>query len=173
MPAKKALIVIDFQNDFIDGALGFERAKALKERILRLVQDFDGDVIYTLDTHYENYLQGKEGRNLPVKHCIKGTLGWQMPSEFTPLLAKAKAVFEKESFGSIELASFLREQNYAQIELCGLVSHICVLHNAILAFNACKDAELILHKNATASFDESLHEQALSLLEKAFWVRLV
>ena len=169
---KKALVVVDFQNDFIDGALGFDKAKTLQSEILRLTSEFDGDIIFTLDTHGADYLQTKEGRNLPVPHCIKGEQGWQMPQKFAPHLQKARAVFEKGSFGSLDLAAFLRGQNYEQVEFCGLVSHICVFHNIILAFNALPNARLILHKTATASFDEALQNHAFELL-KAFWVEFV
>ena len=169
---KKALVVVDFQNDFIDGALGFEKAHALKKRVLKLVSEFEGDLLFTFDTHGKDYLATKEGQNLPVPHCIKGEAGWQMGAEFEPFLQKATRVFEKGCFGSLELAEFLRQERYEQVEFCGLVSHICVFHNAILAFNALPNAKLILHQNATASFDESLQHHAFELL-KAFWVELV
>lgn len=169
---KKALVVVDFQNDFIDGALGFKKAQTLKERILKLVSEFRGDLLFTFDTHEKNYLNTKEGRNLPVPHCIKGENGWQMSAEFTPFLQKASGVFEKSTFGSLDLAEFLKAQNYEQVEFCGLVSHICVFHNIILAFNALPNAKLILHQNATASFDENLQNHAFELL-KAFWVEIV
>ena len=168
---KKALVVVDFQNDFIDGTLGFDKAKTLKGEILRLVSEFEGDLIFTFDTHGKDYLNTKEGRNLPVPHCIRGENGWQMSAEFTPFLQRAK-IFEKGSFGSLDLATFLRKQGYEQVEFCGLVSHICVFHNIILAFNALPNAKLILHQNATASFDESLQNHAFELL-KAFWVEFV
>lgn len=169
---KKALVVVDFQNDFIDGALGFEKAQALKERVLKLASDFKGDLLFTFDTHGENYLATKEGRNLPVPHCIKDSAGWQMSAEFAPFLQKASGIFEKGTFGSLDLAQFLRQKQYEQVEFCGLVSHICVFHNIILAFNALPNAKLILHQNATASFDEALQNHAFELL-KAFWVEIV
>lgn len=169
---KKALVVVDFQNDFIDGALGFEKAQALKERVLKLAGEFEGDLLFTFDTHGKNYLATKEGQNLPLPHCIKGEFGWQMPDSFSPLLKKATKIFEKECFGSLELAKFLRQKRYEQVEFCGLVSHICVFHNIILAFNALPNAKLILHQNATASFDEGLQNHAFKLL-KAFWVQII
>lgn len=169
---KKALVVVDFQNDFIDGALGFEKAQTLKERILKLVSEFEGDLLFTFDTHEKDYLNTKEGQNLPVSHCIKGENGWQMSAEFAPFLQKASGIFEKGTFGSLDLAEFLKAQNYEQVEFCGLVSHICVFHNIILAFNALPNAKLILHQNATASFDETLQNHAFELL-KAFWVEIV
>ena len=95
-----------------------------------------------------------------------------MGAEFEPFLQKATKVFEKGCFGSLELAEFLRQERYEQVEFCGLVSHICVFHNVILAFNALPNAKLILHQNATASFDEALQHHAFELL-KAFWVELV
>lgn len=169
---KKALVVVDFQNDFIDGALGFEKTKGLKERILKLVSEFDGDVIFTFDTHGKDYLNTKEGQNLPVCHCQKDSIGWQMPEIFQPFLQKAKKVFEKNTFGSLDFALFLKKEQYEQIEFCGLVSHICVFHNIILAFNSALNTKLILHKNATASFDERLEHHAFELL-KAFWVEII
>lgn len=169
---KKALVVVDFQNDFIDGALGFEKAKGLKERILKLLSEFKGDVIFTFDTHNKDYLQSKEGKNLPILHCLKDSVGWQMPDEFSPFLQKATKIFEKNTFGSLDLALFLRQKQYEQIEFCGLVSHICVFHNIILAFNSALNTKLILHKNATASFDEKLEHHAFELL-KAFWVEFI
>lgn len=169
---KKALVVVDFQNDFVDGALGFEKAHSLKERVLKLVSEFKGDLLFTFDTHEKDYLATKEGRNLPVPHCIKESAGWQMSAEFTPFLQKATKIFEKSTFGSLDLAEFLKAQQYEQIEFCGLVSHICVFHNIILAFNALPNVKLILHQNATASFDEELEKHAFELL-KAFWVEIV
>ncbi|TQR40244.1 hydrolase [Campylobacter sp. MIT 12-8780] len=169
---KKAFVLVDYQNDFIDGALGFEKAAKLKDEIKRLLENFDGDILITLDTHDENYLNTKEGINLPIKHCLKGTQGHNVPSFCEPFKQRSKKIFEKHTFGSLELAQFLKEGQYEQIEFGGLVSHICVFHNIILAFNAGLNTKLVLHKNATASFDEDLQNAAFKLLE-AFWVELV
>lgn len=166
---KKALIVVDMQNDFIDGALGFEKAKGVAAKARELCQSFEGDLLFTMDTHGKDYLSSKEGQNLPIMHCQKGTQGWQVSENLKPFLNKARKIFEKSSFGSLELAAFLKEKNYSELHFAGLVSHICVFHNIILAFNALPNARLVLHTNATASFDESLENHAFELL-KAFWV---
>lgn len=172
---KKAFVIIDYQNDFIDGSLGFEKAKKLEHRILEKLQNLDyekQDLLFTFDTHDENYLLSKEGLNLPFKHCIKDTQGWQMPQGFEPFLKKAKKIFYKNTFGSLEFANFLSTQNYDEIEFCGLVSHICVFHNLILAYNALPNVSLVLYKELSASFDESLEQKAFDLLE-SFNVKII
>ena len=171
---KKALIIVDYQNDFIDGCLGFKKALDLKAEILRLCKEFQSQnarLIFTFDTHGKDYLQSKEGLNLPILHCQKGTLGHKMPSEFESFL-KNGLCFEKGSFGSLELANFLKNENFDELHFAGLISHICVFHNIILAFNALPNARLILHTKASASFDETLQNHAFELL-KAFWVEFV
>ena len=169
---EKALIIVDYQNDFIDGSLGFEKARLIKDDILLLLKEFDGDLIFTLDTHYTNYLETREGKNLPILHCQDKSHGHKMPSEFDKYIEKAKKIFKKQSFASLELANFILEQNYKQIEFCGLVSHICVFSNIILAFNAALNAEIILHSKATASHDDELEEAAFKIL-KAYGVKIV
>jgi len=169
---KKALIVIDFQNDFIDGVLGSAEALSVKNDVLALLKNFEGDLIFTLDTHDENYFNTKEGLNLKIKHCIKGSKGWQMPDEFQPFLAKALRIFEKNTFGSLDLADFLRTQNYDELHFCGLISHICVFHNIILAFNASLNTKLIFHSKASASINEDLEDAHKKLLE-SFWVEII
>ncbi|MCR2038628.1 cysteine hydrolase family protein [Campylobacter helveticus] len=169
---KKVFVLVDYQNDFIDGSLGFEKAPSIKSEILKLLSEFEGDLLITYDTHLEDYLQTREGQNLPIKHCIKGTKGWDMPSEFAPFLSKAKKIFHKNTFGSIEFANFIEKSDYEEIHFCGLVSHICVFFNVILAFCAKPNAALILHKNATTSFDEALENHAFELL-KSYGVKLV
>ncbi|EHC7504018.1 cysteine hydrolase family protein [Campylobacter helveticus] len=169
---KKVFVLVDYQNDFIDGSLGFEKAPSIKSEIIRLLSEFEGDLLITYDTHLEDYLQTREGQNLPIKHCIKGTKGWDMPSEFAPFLSKAKKIFHKNTFGSIEFANFIEKSDYEEIHFCGLVSHICVFFNVILAFCAKPNAALILHKNATTSFDEALENHAFELL-KSYGVKLV
>ena len=74
----KILVVVDMQNDFIDGALGTPEAVAIVPYVKELVENFDGRVYFTRDTHFENYMETQEGRNLPVPHCVKGSEGWQI-----------------------------------------------------------------------------------------------
>ncbi|TXE84448.1 cysteine hydrolase [Campylobacter peloridis] len=161
---KKLLIVVDYQNDFIDGSLGFKKAINIKDNILKLLNDFD-DFVFTFDTHDKNYLKTQEGKNIPICHCIKDTLGWKMPSDFDKYLKKAKNIFYKDTFGSLELANFLKDSDYKQIHFCGLVSHICVFFNIILAFSANPNSKIILHSDASASFDANLEKKAYELLQ--------
>ena len=163
---KKLLIVVDFQNDFIDGSLGFEDAVKLidviKDKITNYL-DNNNDIIYTLDTHDENYLNTVEGKKLPFKHCLKNTNGWKVNSlcDFTD---KAKMVFEKNTFPSLDLANYLKNNPYDEIELCGLVSNICVLSNAIMVKSALPNAKIFVDYNATSSFDFKLNEQCFDIL---------
>ena len=95
----KYLIVVDVQNDFVDGDLGSKEAADMMSRLIQKVKSFDGEVIFTKDTHFENYLETQEGRLLPVKHCIKNTDGWEFPTELAPL-AEGRKVYEKSAFAS-------------------------------------------------------------------------
>ncbi|MBQ3199693.1 MAG: cysteine hydrolase [Firmicutes bacterium] len=163
---KKLLVVVDYQKDFVDGALGFAGAELLDDVIAAKVQAYlaaGDDVMLTLDTHGEDYLQTQEGKNLPVPHCLRESEGWRVYGQTGRLLEDCRA-FEKPVFGSAQLFDYLRGCNYQQIELCGLVSNICVLSNAILAKTAQPEAEIIVDAKATASFDPLLHEQTLSVL---------
>ena len=163
----KVLIVVDYQNDFIDGALGFEGADAIEENILNLIQDFknQGDMImFTKDTHELNYMDTVEGKHLPVMHCIKGTKGHELrikvdgAKEFYP-------VFEKATFPSLKLGNALSGMPLSEIHLCGLVSDICVFSNAIMAKAACPNAEIYIHRNASASYDAEMEKKTYEVAE--------
>jgi len=161
------LIVIDMQNDFIDGALGFPKALEVVKVVERKLRDARAkgvDVYFTLDTHRSDYLQGEEGSNLPVVHCLKGTRGHRLHPSLEPYLSFAAGVFEKPTFASLELANHLQGKAYDRVELCGLVSNICVLSNAVMVKGALPEAHLVVDKMATASYDEDLHAAALSVL---------
>lgn len=123
---KKALIVVDYQNDFVDGALGFEKAPLLEpvivEKITRAREE-GSEVLFTFDTHTENYLQTQEGKNLPIPHCIQGSEGWKLFGKVSQMVQPQDRCFYKPCFGSWELAEYAREQNFEQMELCGLVSN--------------------------------------------------
>ena len=165
----KVLVVVDMQKDFIDGALGFEGADKIIPGIIARIKEYEAEgdeVVYTLDTHQENYMDTQEGKNLPVPHCIKGSDGWGLCDELKPVLAGMKA-YEKPCFGSMELAKYLEENSKAikSIELCGLVSNICVLSNAVLAKAAAPEAEVIVDSKLTASFDPKLHQATLDVLK--------
>lgn len=163
---KKLLVVVDYQKDFVDGALGFAGAEKLDAVIAAKVRAYlaaGDDVVVTYDTHGEDYLQTQEGKKLPVPHCIKGTEGWQVFGETAVAVADCPT-FEKPTFGAAALFDYLREHNYATIELCGLVSNICVISNAVLAKAACPEAEMVVDAAATDSFDKELNAAALSVM---------
>ena len=104
---RKLLIVVDMQKDFVDGALGSKEALAIVDNVVKKINGFDGDIIVTYDTHYENYMETQEGKNLPVPHCIKGTDGWKLDSKVQDALDKKNfKVIEKPTFGSTELPEF-------------------------------------------------------------------
>ena len=135
---KKLLIVVDYQNDFVSGSLGFEAAKRIEDAVcekIRAYQAAGDDVVYTLDTHGPSYADTQEGRKLPVAHCLRGTPGWELYGKAADLLRGCPA-FEKPVFGSADLFDWLRGRKYGSIELCGVVSNICVLSNAVLARTA-------------------------------------
>ena len=166
---RKILVVVDCQKDFIDGALGFDGAELILPGILEKIREYkdNGDeVIYTLDTHHENYMQTQEGRNLPVPHCIKGSAGFELDESLKEALKDCRA-FEKPTFGSLDLANYLNSvsEDITSVEVCGLVSNICVISNAIIAKAAAPEAEIIVDSKLTASFDATRHEETLDLLK--------
>ena len=133
---KKFLIVVDMQKDFVDGALGTPEAIAIVPNVVRKIQDFDGELIATFDTHHENYMDTAEGKKLPVPHCIQGTPGWALDSSVAAALErKGFTAVEKPTFGSTALPGVLREKAGEEdfsIELVGLCTDICVVSNALL-----------------------------------------
>ena len=163
----KLLIIVDYQNDFVDGALGFEGADkisiVIKEKIEQYLKE-QNDIIFTLDTHEENYMETMEGSKLPVKHCIKGSEGWKI-HESVNYIPLAKKVFEKPTFPSLELANYLKEHEYDEVELCGLVSNICVISNAVMVKSALPNAKIFIDAKATDSFDKPLQEKCFDVLE--------
>ena len=163
----KLLIIVDYQNDFVDGALGFEGAEkisiVIKEKIEHYLNE-GNDIIFTLDTHEENYMETMEGSKLPVKHCIKGSEGWKL-HESVNYLPVAKKVFEKPTFPSLELANYLKDHLYNEVELCGLVSNICVISNAIMVKAALPNAKIFIDAKATDSFDKVLQNKCFDVLE--------
>ena len=162
--ADRLLIVVDFQNDFVSGALGFPGAEELEEGICAKIKEYEGEeVVYTLDTHAEDYLSTQEGKNLPVVHCVKGTDGYELFGRVKALL-DGKKFFEKNTFGSGELYEYLKGKSYKQIELCGLVSNICVISNAVIAKTACPNAEITVNSRLTASADAEMNKKALDVM---------
>lgn len=163
----KLLIVVDMQNDFIDGALGTKEAVAIVGNVEEKIKNFDGTVIFTRDTHFDNYLETQEGRNLPVKHCIKGTEGWQIRAELDAL-RKTEAI-DKLTFGSSELGEKLAALNEVEaiesITLIGLCTDICVISNAMIAKAFLPEVPIIVDAKCCAGVTPESHDNALSAME--------
>ncbi len=163
----KCLIVVDYQVDFVSGTLGNAAAAALDGAIaarIRQAREAGWDVIFTLDTHEADYLSTREGRYLPVPHCIRGTQGHGLYGETAKERCPEDAVFCKETFGSKELFAHLLEKGYSRIELCGVVTNICVISNAVLAKTALPQADVAVNAALCASNDPALHHKALEIM---------
>lgn len=158
------LLVIDLQNDFVDGALGNKGNDKIVKPIENLVENFDGEVIFTRDTHDENYLESLEGSHLPVKHCIKNSKGWQIKID-----TKNHKIIDKPSFGSYELVEYLKKLNEKEkienIYMVGICTDICVLSNAILIKNALLNTEVTVIEDLCKATNEKNHKIALEAMK--------
>ena len=168
---KKFLIVVDIQKDFVDGSLGTAEAQAMLGAASRKIADFEGEIFVTLDTHEENYLSTREGRMLPVSHCIKGTDGWQLHPQIAAVLeGKKTTVVEKKSFGSPELPALVRAaagdapENEISIELIGLCTDICVVSNALILKAHFPEAEMRVDAACCAGVTPQSHDAALKTM---------
>lgn len=164
---KKLLIVVDYQKDFVDGSLGFEKAQSLEEGIVNRIKEYksSGDeVVFTLDTHYEDYFDTVEGKFLPVKHCIKNTDGHKLYGKVA-FLSEGCKMFEKLTFPSSDLLIYLQENNYQEIELCGVVTNICVISNAVIAKAARPNARIIVNRTLSASNDDNLERLSVEIMK--------
>ncbi len=161
---KKILIVVDMQNDFIDGALGTKEAEGIVERVRAKIQTYPPDCIYaTRDTHGENYLETSEGKYLSVKHCVKGTPGWELRKEIADAMPQAMLV-DKPTFGSAELAECLWEESRKEdieIELVGLCTDICVVTNALLLKTKLPETRISVDASCCAGVTPESHKAAL------------
>ncbi len=167
--AEKYLLVIDMQNDFVDGALGTPEAQAIVAGVAAHARAFDGHVVFTRDTHGHNYLDTQEGKNLPVAHCVAGTPGW----ELAPAIAKVAdtlnaPVFDKPTFGSVDLAEWLVARNAEapidSIELVGLCTDICVVSNALLIKAFLPEVPVAVNAALCAGVTPGSHEAALATM---------
>lgn len=164
----KAFIVVDYQRDFVNGSLGFEGAEKLDNKIARRIvrERAEGsEIIFTLDTHGEDYLKTGEGKSLPVCHCIKGSEGHALFGRTAEQCRDGDVQFLKNTYGSMELADYLQMRNFERVELCGLVSNICVFTNAVLARTALPDAEIVVVSSLTDSFDKELQQKSFDVLK--------
>ncbi len=164
---KEVLIVVDMQNDFIDGALGTKEAEAIVPLVAERVRTHRGTVIFTRDTHTEMYLSTEEGRNLPVVHCVKGTHGWQICDALLHF-AKECAVIDKPAFGSVELAERIKtlaEEGELSVSLVGLCTDICVISNAMLIKAYAPEIKITVEEKLCAGVTEKSHKCALEAMK--------
>ena len=164
---RKILIVIDMQNDFIDGSLGTEEAEAIVPRVVRRICSYPAeDVFATRDTHDPDYLSTQEGAFLPVEHCIKGTEGWQIPGEIAAHIPEEN-IFDKPTFGSKALAEFIADMAHREdieIEMLGLCTDICVISNALLIKAFLPEVPISVDPECCAGVTPEKHEAALEVM---------
>ena len=165
------LIVVDMQVDFITGSLGSPLATAIVPKVVEKVRSFDGKVIFTRDTHFEDYMNTQEGKNLPVPHCIKDSDGWQICNELKPF---ADVIIDKLTFGSIELPRLLENfgESIEKIELCGLCTDICVISNAMVLKAAFPEVPIIVDASCSAGVSIESHNTALNAM-RAVQIKIV
>ena len=164
---RKILIVIDMQNDFIDGALGTKEAVQIVEAVKEKIRSYPAaDVIATMDTHGEDYMNTQEGKYLPVPHCIKGTDGWRIRPDIAELLTGAK-IYEKPTFGSVALSADIRElseKEEIELELAGLCTDICVVSNALLLKAAMPEVKISVDASCCAGVTPEKHMASLETM---------
>ncbi len=162
---KKLLVVVDMQIDFISGSLGTKEAEAIVPAVVERISSFDGDVVYTRDTHTEQYLDTAEGKKLPVIHCIKDTQGWQIhPEVWSAGSGKTVAIIDKPTFGSMELGNFAEAGQYDSIELIGLCTDICVISNALCLKARLWETPITVRKDCCAGVTPGSHDNALAAM---------
>ena len=164
IPCKKLLVVVDMQEDFIGGALGTKEAQAVLPRIRERIAAARKDgyaVAFTRDTHTQGYLSTREGKNLPVPHCIAGSAGWQIAEG---LAQAGDKIFDKPTFGSTALAEYAAAEGFAQIELVGVCTDICVISNALLLKAYLPEAEISVRADCCAGVTPESHARALDAM---------
>lgn len=163
----KILVVVDMQNDFIDAALGTKEAQAIVENVRKKIEGFEGKKIFTRDTHKPDYLNTLEGKNLPVKHCIEGSEGWQISSALP--VSDDDKIIDKPTFGSKELGQYLeelaKENTIDEIEVIGLCTDICVISNALLIKAFLPQVPVTVDSSCCAGVTPKSHETALEAMK--------
>jgi len=174
----KMLIVVDMQNDFIDGALGTPEAAAIVEKVTRRIEESSGElIIFTKDTHQDDYLTTPEGKKLPVPHCVEGTHGWQLNDKIFAAWKNNKNTIKAENltdnaitkpvFGSVDLVEFVksRQNDITEIEMLGLCTDICVVSNSIMIKNALPAMPISVNASCCAGVTPKTHDEALSVMQ--------
>ena len=166
---KKMLLVVDFQKDFVDGSLGFQKAVELDKEIANRIKQAkkDGEIIiFTMDTHKPDYLETQEGKTLPVEHCIEGSDGWKLYGETGKTIENPTYV-KKPTFGGLGLIEVLKpyENENLEIEICGVVTNMCVISNAVICKATLPESPITINSKLCASFDDVLHAKAIDVME--------
>ena len=162
---KKLLVVVDMQKDFIDGSLGTKEAVEIVPKVRKKIEEYmeEGqEAVFTLDTHFENYMDTQEGRKLPVKHCIKGSDGWKLCGELEGFEGKR---FEKGTFGSVECGDYVAKGGYDRVELVGLCTDICVISNAMIIKAMAPEVAVAVDGRCCAGVTPESHRNALEAMK--------
>lgn len=166
---KKILVVVDMQKDFVDGALGTAEAVQIVGNVVEKINSFDGEIIVTYDTHFENYMNTAEGEKLPVPHCIKGTDGWELDKNVQSALSGKEYVsVEKVTFGSVDLPKLIEEKANGEdftAELVGLCTDICVVSNALLLKASFPEKRISVDAKCCAGVTPETHEAAITTMK--------
>ena len=163
MKTHSVLVVIDVQNDFVSGSLGTSEAQVIVPKVAEKIRNWKGDIIYTRDTHSGNYLETREGKNLPIIHCIEGTEGWQIVPD---VLIENAVIVNKNTFGSLELPEIISKfDNVSKIEVVGLVLNICVVSNLLILKSKFPELNIILDSNCTAATSKEDFDAAIRVLK--------
>ena len=166
---KNFLIIVDMQKDFVDGALGSAEAQKIVPAAVKKIREFDGEILATFDTHFDNYSDTAEGRKLPVPHCVRGTDGWALNAEIADALnSKGFTAVEKYTFGSKDLPALIKEKagdDAFSVMLIGLCTDICVVSNALLLKASFPEAEISVDAACCAGVTPSLHDAALATMK--------
>ena len=164
---KNYLIVVDMQNDFIDGSLGTKEAEAIVDKVADKIRGFDGEVVFTRDTHMPEYLDTQEGRRLPVVHCVKGSFGWQIREGLEAI--RPCTVIDKPTFGSSELGVLLAQRDLDEkigsITVIGLCTDICVISNALLIKAFLPETPIVVDAACCAGVTPESHKNALEAMK--------
>lgn len=165
---KQILVVVDMQKDFVDGALGSKEAVAIVPDVVKKIEGFDGTIFATLDTHFEDYMDTAEGKNLPVPHCIKDTDGWQLDKKVAEALEKKGfTAVEKNTFGSVDLPALIKaaaDGGDFSVELIGLCTDICVVSNALLIKAHFPETPITVDASCCAGVTPEKHAAALETM---------
>ena len=166
---KHILVVVDIQKDFVDGALGSAEAVAIVDNAAQKIEEFEGEIFVTYDTHFDNYMNTAEGAKLPVPHCIKGTEGWELNEKIAKSLENKKyTAVEKLTYGSVELPKLVANLVGAEdfdITLIGLCTDICVVSNALILKANFPEKEIFVDAACCAGVTVDSHNSALNTMK--------